>query len=63
MLSALPGRSSSSSSAIGSSPVALACQIFRREGLLGFWRGNGVNLLRVVPFKSLNFFTYDVLRR
>ncbi|KAH6557899.1 hypothetical protein KP509_1Z087400 [Ceratopteris richardii] len=35
-------------------------RILMKEGLQGFWRGNVVNLLRTAPFKSVNFFCYDM---
>lgn len=34
--------------------------IWVSEGLRGFWKGNGLNLLRMVPFKSINFIAYDM---
>ncbi|KAG6483253.1 probable mitochondrial adenine nucleotide transporter BTL3 [Zingiber officinale] len=34
--------------------------IWVSEGLRGFWKGNGINLLRMVPFKSINFIAYDM---
>lgn len=37
--------------------------IVAKEGVKGFWRGNTVNLLRTAPFKSVNFFCYDVYRK
>ncbi|KAK1265219.1 hypothetical protein QJS04_geneDACA017890 [Acorus gramineus] len=30
------------------------------EGPKGFWRGNMLNLFRLVPFKSINFICYDM---
>ncbi|RWW09183.1 hypothetical protein GW17_00027339 [Ensete ventricosum] len=33
--------------------------IWAAEGLRGFWKGNSLNLLRMVPFKSINFICYD----
>lgn len=41
----------------------IARLIVAREGVKGFWRGNTVNLLRTAPFKSVNFFCYDVYRK
>ncbi|XP_031477158.1 probable mitochondrial adenine nucleotide transporter BTL3 [Nymphaea colorata] len=34
--------------------------IWGSEGLLGFWKGNLLNLFRMVPFKSINFICYDL---
>ncbi|XP_074563907.1 putative mitochondrial adenine nucleotide transporter BTL3 [Curcuma longa] len=34
--------------------------IWDSEGLSGFWKGNGLNLLRMVPSKSINFIAYDM---
>lgn len=34
--------------------------IWAREGLMGFWKGNVLNLFRMVPFKSINFICYDM---
>ncbi|CAI5478483.1 unnamed protein product [Closterium sp. Yama58-4] len=41
----------------------LTRRIFAREGMMGFWKGNGVNLLRIVPFKTINFVMYDIFRQ
>ncbi|KAH7416322.1 hypothetical protein KP509_14G086100 [Ceratopteris richardii] len=38
-------------------------RIWVTEGLAGFWKGNMLNLLRMVPFKSINFLTYDMICR
>ncbi|KAL2613835.1 hypothetical protein R1flu_025527 [Riccia fluitans] len=37
-------------------------RILKNEGVVGFWKGNGMNLLRTAPFKSVNFFCYDAYR-
>lgn len=29
------------------------------QGLMGFWKGNFVNILRTAPFKAINFYAYD----
>ncbi|XP_072981223.1 probable mitochondrial adenine nucleotide transporter BTL3 [Typha angustifolia] len=34
--------------------------IWASEGLKGFWKGNLVNLFRMIPFKSINFICYDM---
>lgn len=34
--------------------------IWVSEGLKGFWKGNMLNLFRMVPFKSINFICYDM---
>lgn len=34
--------------------------IWISEGLGGFWKGNALNLFRMVPFKSINFICYDM---
>ena len=36
--------------------------IWQAEGLLGFWRGNFINLLRVCPYKAINFCAFDTYR-
>ncbi|KAK1297921.1 hypothetical protein QJS10_CPB14g01412 [Acorus calamus] len=34
--------------------------VWTSEGPKGFWRGNMLNLFRMVPFKSINFICYDM---
>jgi len=36
--------------------------IFAREGLRGFWKGNFVNLLRTTPYKAINFAAFDAYK-
>ncbi|KAL4194629.1 hypothetical protein AMTRI_Chr05g60420 [Amborella trichopoda] len=38
---------------------AVEC-IWVSEGIGGFWKGNLLNLFRMVPFKSINFICYDI---
>ncbi|XWS23888.1 hypothetical protein CRYUN_Cryun28dG0054200 [Craigia yunnanensis] len=33
------------------------------QGLLGFWKGNLINVLRTAPFKAVNFYAYDKYRK
>jgi len=42
------------------SAVATASQVLNTEGLLGFWKGNALNVLRTAPFKAVNFFSFDM---
>ena len=37
-------------------------RIFRREGLSAFYRGAGVNDLRIMPAAAVQFTTYDALK-
>lgn len=43
-------------------PFQLYRSILRNEGALGLWAGNGANLLRVFPAKSIVFATNDFYR-
>ena len=36
--------------------------IFAREGLRGFWKGNFVNLRRTTPYKAINFAAFDAYK-
>lgn len=36
--------------------------MFKTEGWAGFFKGNGANVIRVVPFSALEFFTFDFIR-
>ena len=38
-------------------------KVFAAEGVRGFWRGNAINLLRVCPYKAINFAAFDAYRR
>lgn len=33
--------------------------IYRQQGFLGYWRGNGLNVLRIIPNSAIKFSTYD----
>lgn len=43
-------------------PIQLYRSIIQNEGILGLWAGNGANLLRVFPAKSIVFSTNDFYR-
>eukprot|EP01018_Ginkgo_biloba_P032679 Gb_01696 [translate_table: standard] len=38
-------------------------RIFQTEGILGFYRGNGASVARIVPYAALHFMTYEQYRR
>ncbi|MBA0561066.1 hypothetical protein Golob_017920 [Gossypium lobatum] len=42
--------------------IELIKSIAVSEGLIGFWKGNFVNILRTAPFKAINFYAYDTYR-
>ena len=33
--------------------------IFRKEGMVGFFKGNGTNVMRIVPFSAFEFATFE----
>lgn len=35
------------------------CDMYQRDGLLGLYRGNGANVLRIVPNSAIQFAAYD----
>lgn len=37
--------------------------IRKKEGFLGFYKGNGASVIRVVPYAALHFMTYEQYRR
>ena len=36
--------------------------MWRHEGIYGFFKGNGVNVLRIAPFSAFEFFFYEVYK-
>ncbi|XP_041017607.1 calcium-dependent mitochondrial ATP-magnesium/phosphate carrier protein 2-like [Juglans microcarpa x Juglans regia] len=38
-------------------------EIWREGGFLGFFRGNGLNVLKVAPESAIRFYTYEMLKR
>ncbi|KAJ2762257.1 hypothetical protein IWQ57_005842, partial [Coemansia nantahalensis] len=38
-------------------------QIWREEGIAGYMRGNGTNVVRIVPYSAVQFATYEQLKR
>ena len=37
-------------------------KIYTESGVLGFWRGNGVNCLKLFPETAIRFYVYELLR-
>jgi hypothetical protein len=40
-------------------PFSLGAEVFASEGIRGFWRGNGANVLRVFPSRGILFMAND----
>lgn len=38
-------------------------KIMRTEGIIGFYRGNGASVARIVPYAALHYMTYEQYRR
>ena len=36
--------------------------VFKNEGVIGFWKGNLVNIMRTAPIKAINFSAFDTVR-
>eukprot|EP00002_Diphylleia_rotans_P016499 TRINITY_DN3209_c0_g1_i1.p1 TRINITY_DN3209_c0_g1~~TRINITY_DN3209_c0_g1_i1.p1 ORF type:complete len:301 (+),score=70.62 TRINITY_DN3209_c0_g1_i1:59-961(+) len=37
--------------------------ILKEEGLLSFWRGNGVNIVRIFPYSAFQFMSYEQYKK
>nr|XP_011465274.1 PREDICTED: calcium-binding mitochondrial carrier protein SCaMC-3 isoform X2 [Fragaria vesca subsp. vesca] len=37
-------------------------KIFKEDGFLGFFRGNGINVVKVAPESAIKFYTYELLK-
>lgn len=37
--------------------------IYKKQGIVGYWRGNGINVLRIVPNSAIKFATFDFYKR
>lgn len=37
-------------------------KIWKEDGLLGFFRGNGLNVVKVAPESAIKFYTYEMLK-
>jgi solute carrier family 25 phosphate transporter 23/24/25/41 len=38
-------------------------QIFRQEGLKGYFKGNGTNIIRIVPYSAIQFASYEQYKK
>eukprot|EP00475_Leptophrys_vorax_P040607 TRINITY_DN75585_c0_g1_i1.p1 TRINITY_DN75585_c0_g1~~TRINITY_DN75585_c0_g1_i1.p1 ORF type:complete len:449 (-),score=114.82 TRINITY_DN75585_c0_g1_i1:96-1442(-) len=38
-------------------------QMYREEGFLSYWKGNGTNVLRIAPYSAIQFFSFDVYKK
>jgi len=38
-------------------------KMWREEGPLSFWRGNGTNVVRIAPYSAIQFFSFDKYKR
>ncbi|KAJ3377960.1 hypothetical protein HDU92_007792 [Lobulomyces angularis] len=46
-------------SRISNSIIKTLIQIYKEEGFLGFFRGNGTNVIRIIPYSAIQFATYE----
>lgn len=37
-------------------------KMWREEGPLSYWKGNGTNIVRIAPHSAIQFFTFDTLK-
>ena len=37
--------------------------MYRKEGVYGFFKGNGVNVVRIAPFSAFEFFFYELYKQ
>jgi solute carrier family 25 phosphate transporter 23/24/25/41 len=43
-------------------PLLIAQHIYRNDGVVGFFRGNGANVIKIVPEASIRFWAHDQAR-
>uniref|UniRef100_A0A0D6R936 EF-hand domain-containing protein n=1 Tax=Araucaria cunninghamii TaxID=56994 RepID=A0A0D6R936_ARACU len=46
----------------GAQVIPAIKKIFREGGLLGFFRGNGINVLKVAPESAIKFYAYEMMK-
>jgi solute carrier family 25 phosphate transporter 23/24/25/41 len=37
--------------------------MWKNEGLVGFFKGNGVNIVKIAPFSAFEFFFYELFKK
>jgi hypothetical protein len=37
--------------------------IYKEEGLVGYFKGNGINCLRIIPTSAIQFYSYEQFKR
>ncbi|KAF2321375.1 hypothetical protein GH714_040468 [Hevea brasiliensis] len=42
--------------------VSAVKKIWKQDGLLGFFRGNGINIVKVAPESAIKFYSYELLK-
>ncbi|KAJ7536539.1 hypothetical protein O6H91_12G073100 [Diphasiastrum complanatum] len=51
-----------SSRGSGSGVISGLMQIYKESGVLGFFRGNGLNVLKVAPESAIKFYTFELMK-
>jgi solute carrier family 25 phosphate transporter 23/24/25/41 len=47
----------------GAGVVAGLWHIYKESGFMGFFRGNGINILKVAPESAIKFYSYEIMKR
>lgn len=43
--------------------ISVLKQMLATEGVLGYFKGNGANVLKVIPYNAIRFFSYEVYKK
>lgn len=43
--------------------LATLRSMLEREGFRGYFKGNGTNVVKVVPYSAIRFFSYEVYKK
>jgi solute carrier family 25 phosphate transporter 23/24/25/41 len=43
--------------------IAGLWHIYKQSGFMGFFRGNGINILKVAPESAIKFYSYEMMKR